>query len=74
LNDKSGPGAVIDQEQLSGSIAALLQEEYMRKIELNKSQGEMCKAFCATRKSDTNHEVIQTVDVTGNETIRYWPN
>ena len=43
------------------------------KVELNKSQGEKFKAFCATCKSDTNHEAIQTVDVSGSEEIRYGP-
>lgn len=43
------------------------------KVELNKSQGEKFKAFCATCKSDTNHEAVQTVDVSGSEIYRYGP-
>lgn len=41
------------------------------KVELNKSKGEKFKVFCATCKSDTNHEAIQTVDVSGSEEFRY---
>lgn len=41
------------------------------KVELNKSQGEKFKAFCATCKSDTNHEAVQTVDSFGSEVISY---
>lgn len=44
------------------------------KVELNKSQGEKFKAFCATCKSDTNHEAVQSVDVSGSEIIRYGPD
>lgn len=44
------------------------------KVELNKSQGEKFKAFCATCKADTNHEAVQTVDVSGSEVVRYGPS
>lgn len=44
------------------------------KVELNKSQGEKFKAFCATCESDTNHEAVQSVDVSGSEVFHYGPN
>jgi len=43
----------------------------MEEVALNKSQGEKFKAFCANCNTDTNHEALQTVDVTGSEVIRY---
>lgn len=43
------------------------------KVEPNKSQGEKFKAFCANCKSETNHEAIQTVDVSGSEVISCGP-
>ena len=42
-------------------------------VRLNKSKGEKFKAFCATCKSETNHEAIQSVDVSGSEMITYGP-
>ncbi len=44
------------------------------KIEQNKSKDEKFKAFCATCKSETNHLVAQSVDVTGGEVVRYGPD
>lgn len=44
------------------------------KVVLNKSQGEKFKAFCATCESETNHEAIQTVDVSGSEVFQYGPS
>lgn len=40
-------------------------------VEHNKSKDEKCKVFCATCKSDTNHVVVQSVDVAGSEIIGY---
>lgn len=48
--------------------------KFEEKVELNKSQGEKFKAFCATCKSDTNHEAVQSVDVSGSETFQYGPD
>ncbi|MBC9116300.1 hypothetical protein NIPOLPBK_02765 [Stenotrophomonas maltophilia] len=44
------------------------------KVELNGSQGQKFRAFCASCKADTNHEAIQTVDVSGSEVIQYGPS
>lgn len=44
------------------------------KIELNKSQGARFKVLCAECKSDTNHEAVQTVDVSSSEIYRYGPH
>jgi hypothetical protein len=58
-------------------VGHFYRETFMGKVredvELNKSQGEKFKAFCAACKSDTNHVAIQTVDVSGSETVRYGP-
>jgi len=45
----------------------------MEEVEFNKSQGEKFKAFCGMCESETNHEALQTVDVTGHEIIYYGP-
>lgn len=46
-------------------------DKFEEKVEFNKSQGEKFKVFCARCKSDTNHEAVQTVDVSGSEDFRY---
>ena len=43
-------------------------------VSFNKSQGEKFKAFCATCRAETNHVAVQTVDVDGDEVIRYGPD
>ena len=42
-------------------------------IDLNKSKDVKFKTFCATCSSETNHTVIQSVDVTGCEVMRHGP-
>lgn len=43
-------------------------------VEENKSKSEKFRAFCATCKTETNHTVAQSVDVTGSEVIHYGPD
>jgi hypothetical protein len=42
-------------------------------VDQNKSKDEKFKAFCATCKTETNHLVVQSTDVTGSEEVRYGP-